>query len=94
MRRTPNHAAQQPHTCPSVTLALHDGTERAYRLDDPGACPHSGTANTVRSAYEPRVHLAYLLACQGHDPGRLADFADLPLAAAHRITEAARGPRA
>ncbi|MFD7906620.1 hypothetical protein ACFV4F_23055 [Kitasatospora sp. NPDC059722] len=78
------------HTCPRVALALHDGVERAYRLDDPGSCPHSGTADTAASAYEPRVHLAYLLARQGHRADWLARFADLPPAAAHRLTRAAR----
>ncbi|MGA5817634.1 hypothetical protein ACPC54_07215 [Kitasatospora sp. NPDC094028] len=73
------------HRCPSVRLALHDGVEREYRLDDPGSCPHSGTPNTPASAYEPRVHLAYLLACQGHRPDWLADFAELPPAAARRL---------
>ncbi|MBV2156536.1 hypothetical protein [Kitasatospora sp. SUK 42] len=77
------------HRCPSVRLALHDGVERDYRLDDPGACPRSGTPNTLASAYEPRVHLAYLLARQGHRPDWLARFADLPPAAAHRLTRAA-----
>ncbi|MET9183231.1 hypothetical protein ABZX88_34225 [Kitasatospora aureofaciens] len=77
------------HRCPSVRLALHDGVERAYRLDDPGDCPLSGTPNTPASAYEPRVHLAYLLARQGHRPDWLARFADLPPAAAHRLAHAA-----
>ncbi|MCC9307760.1 hypothetical protein LN042_11755 [Kitasatospora sp. RB6PN24] len=74
------------HHCPSVRLALHDGVTREYRLDDPGACPRSGSANSTASAYEPRVHLAYLLARQGHDPLWLAEFADLPLAAAERLS--------
>ncbi|MFB7911033.1 hypothetical protein [Kitasatospora sp. NPDC056076] len=82
------------HHCPSVRLALHDGVERAYRLDDPGSCPRSGTRNTPASAYEPRVHLAYLLARQGHRPDWLARFADLPPAAAHRIALAAARHRA
>ncbi|MEU6972661.1 hypothetical protein AB0A71_34075 [Kitasatospora aureofaciens] len=77
------------HRCPTVRLALHDGVERAYRLDDPGACPLSGAPNTPASAYEPRVHLAYLLARQGHRPDWLARFADLPPAAAHRLAHAA-----
>ncbi|GAA2276252.1 MULTISPECIES: hypothetical protein [Kitasatospora] len=90
MRHTQQHSATRPpHTCPRVTLALHDGIERAYRLDDPSACPRSGTTNTTGSAYEPRVHPAYLLARQGHHPGWFAHFADLPLPAAHRITAAA-----
>ncbi|MFF2073833.1 hypothetical protein ACFVXG_03660 [Kitasatospora sp. NPDC058162] len=88
MRTTPFHR------CPSVRLALHDGVERAYRLDDPGSCPHSGTRNTPASAYEPRVHLAYLLARQGHRPDWLARFADLPPAAAHRLAHAAAHHRA
>ncbi|WP_406194893.1 hypothetical protein OH807_06225 [Kitasatospora sp. NBC_01560] len=78
-----------PHVCPRVSLALDDGIERSYRLDDPGTCPYSGTPNTVASAYEPRVHLAYLLASQGHRPDWLARFANLPPAAAHRLTRAA-----
>ncbi|MFD9689193.1 hypothetical protein ACFXPX_21225 [Kitasatospora sp. NPDC059146] len=91
------------HHCPSVRLALHDGVERAYRLDDPGSCPRSGTRNTPASAYEPRVHLAYLLARQGHRPDWLAlpqppaggtPTADLPPAAAHRIALAAARHRA
>ncbi|MFD4395298.1 hypothetical protein [Kitasatospora sp. NPDC058397] len=77
------------HHCPRVRLALHDGVERNYRLDDPGVCPHSGTPNTRACAYEPRVHLAYLLARQGHRPDWLADFADLPPAAARRLSRAA-----
>ncbi|MFI9272144.1 hypothetical protein ACIGXM_15680 [Kitasatospora sp. NPDC052896] len=86
-------AARRPaHTCPRVTLALHDGLERAYRLDDPGTCPRSGTENTPASAYDPRVHLAYLLARQGHRASWLARYADLPLSAARRITEAAARP--
>ncbi|MGK4584011.1 hypothetical protein [Kitasatospora sp. HPMI-4] len=82
--------ARRAHSCPRLRLTLHDGAERAYRLDDPGTCPDSGTPNYADSAYEPRVHLAYLLARQGHHPGWLAHFADLPLPAAHRIAEAAR----
>ncbi|MFG2847243.1 hypothetical protein ACGF12_29330 [Kitasatospora sp. NPDC048296] len=82
------------HHCPSIRLALHDGVERAYRLDDPGACPRSGTPNSPASAYEPRVHLAYLLARQGHRPDWLAAFADLPPAAAHRLAHAAAHHRA
>ncbi|MER7845146.1 hypothetical protein ABTZ03_14515 [Kitasatospora sp. NPDC096077] len=87
---------QQPtfHRCPNIRLALHDGVERAYRLDDPGSCPYSGTANSPASAYEPRVHLAYLLARQGHRPDWLARFADLPPAAAHRLALAAAQHRA
>ncbi|MEV7189726.1 hypothetical protein [Kitasatospora sp. NPDC093102] len=87
MRTTPRHR------CPSVRLTLHDGVERAYRLDDPGICPRSGTPNTAASAYEPRVHLAYLLACQGHRPDWLAHSADLPEAAARILARAAIGHR-
>ncbi|MDH6580366.1 hypothetical protein [Kitasatospora sp. MAP5-34] len=83
-------ATRSAHSCPQVRLALHDGAEQAYRLDDPGTCPKSGATNTALSAYDPRVHLAYLLARQGHHPYWLAQFADLPLPAAHRIAEAAR----
>ncbi|MDH6137917.1 hypothetical protein P3T37_007355 [Kitasatospora sp. MAA4] len=85
--RTATH--RQRHTCPRVTLALHDGIEHAYRLDAPGTCPHSGTANSKASACEPRVHLAFLLARQGHQATWLADFADLPLPAARRLARAA-----
>ncbi|MDH6129525.1 hypothetical protein [Kitasatospora sp. GP82] len=84
-----NGAARRAHSCPRLRLTLHDGTERAYRLDDPGSCPDSGTPNRADSAYEPRVHLAYLLARQGHHAAWLAHFADLPLPAARRIAEAA-----
>ncbi|MEU1289695.1 hypothetical protein [Kitasatospora sp. NPDC005856] len=92
--RTSQNQHRQHHRCPRVRLALHDGVTRAYRLDDPGTCPHSGSANTQASAYEPRVHLAYLLARQGHRAAWLAQFADLPLAAAHRVTRAAARPSA
>ncbi|MEV7602525.1 hypothetical protein AB0O91_34650 [Kitasatospora sp. NPDC089797] len=98
MRTTRIHEVPLPrpafHRCPSVRLTLHDGVERAYRLDDPGTCPYSGTANSPASAYEPRVHLAYLLARQGHRPAWLARFADLPPAAAHRLALAAARHRA
>ncbi|MFE9574121.1 hypothetical protein ACFYMW_37305 [Streptomyces sp. NPDC006692] len=80
-RRTPAGCA-----CPSLPLTLFDGTPRTYLLDDPAAChgPHARHA-----AYHPRVHLAYLLARQGHEAPWLAQFTDLPLAAAQRITRAA-----
>ncbi|GAA2752733.1 hypothetical protein GCM10010440_69970 [Kitasatospora cinereorecta] len=73
------------HVCPSVRLVLHDGVARSCRLDDPGSCPFSGSADTTASAYEPRVHLAYLLARQGHGPAWIARFADLPPAAAFHV---------
>ncbi|MER6046602.1 hypothetical protein ABT168_03870 [Streptomyces sp. NPDC001793] len=50
------------HACPRVQLALYDGTERDYLLDGPSNCPRDPHAT-----YEPRVHLAYVLARQGHD---------------------------
>ncbi|MEU2872018.1 hypothetical protein ABZ769_22860 [Streptomyces olivoreticuli] len=78
------HTAE--HACPRVHLSLSDGAGRDYLLDDPGACPRPGTA---RAVYDPRVHLAYILARQGHDAHWLARFADLPLPAAHRIVAAA-----
>ncbi|AJC61703.1 hypothetical protein [Streptomyces sp. 769] len=74
------------HICPRVHLALYDGTERDYLLDGPSTCP---CPRDPHARYEPRVHLAYLLAQQGHDAHWLARFADLPLPAAERITEAA-----
>ncbi|MFJ8314159.1 MULTISPECIES: hypothetical protein [unclassified Streptomyces] len=72
--------------CPSLPLTLFDGTTRTYLLDDPAACagPHARHA-----AYHPRVHLAYLLARQGREARWLAQFTDLPLAAAQRISRAA-----
>lgn len=76
--------------CPRVRLALHDGTERTYLLHDPRTCPRDIDRHTA--AYDQRVHLAYVLAQQGHDARWLADFADLPLPAAQRITEAAAHP--
>ncbi|MFF2807261.1 hypothetical protein ACFVT2_08750 [Streptomyces sp. NPDC058000] len=85
---TDNRTAPHPtsHDCPRVQLALHDGTERNYLLDSPSTCPRP---RGPHARYEPRVHLAYLLARQGHDAYWLAGFADLPLPAAERITEAA-----
>ncbi|MFI9724208.1 hypothetical protein ACIHFE_31960 [Streptomyces sp. NPDC052396] len=74
-----------PHTCPRVRLALHDGPERAYLLHDPRTCPTAAPG----MAYDRRVHLAYVLAGQGHHARWLAQFAALPLAAAQRIAEAA-----
>ncbi|MEU8579369.1 hypothetical protein [Streptomyces abikoensis] len=85
------HAAERPgphtgHDCPRVRLALRDGTEREYLLDDPSTCPWP---EAPHAAYDPYVHLAYILARQGCDAHWLARFADLPLPAAQRITEAA-----
>ncbi|WP_274918665.1 hypothetical protein [Streptomyces sp. WZ-12] len=77
------------HSCPHLQLTLHDGTERDYLLDSPNTCP-SPTGPCAR--YEPRIHLAYLLAQQGHDAHWLAHYADLPLSAAERITAAATTP--
>ncbi|MFE3646704.1 hypothetical protein ACFXO2_02460 [Streptomyces sp. NPDC059152] len=74
------------HICPRVRLTLHDGTERDYLLDGPSSCPRP---RGPHATYEPRVHLAYVLARQGHDTCWLARFADLPLPAAERVTEAA-----
>ncbi|MFB6603516.1 hypothetical protein ACFCXR_02725 [Streptomyces noursei] len=74
------------HICPRVQLVLKDGTEREYLLDGPSTCP---LPRDPHARYEPRVHLAYLLAQQGHDAHWLARFADLPLPAADRLTEAA-----
>ncbi|WEB43616.1 hypothetical protein MOV08_32960 [Streptomyces yunnanensis] len=73
------------HICPRVRLALYDGTERDYLLDVPSTCPHP---QGPHARYEPRVHLAYVLARQGHGAHWLARFTDLPLPAAERITEA------
>lgn len=73
-------------TGPCVSLTLHDGTERLYLLDDPDGHPATGDRHAV---YDPYVHLAYLLARQGHDARWLARFTDLPLAAARHITDAA-----
>ncbi|MGW1198279.1 hypothetical protein ACWD4B_20935 [Streptomyces sp. NPDC002536] len=78
--------------CPRVSLTLQDGTERPYLLDDPGSEPRP--EGEPRAAYEPRVHLAYILARQGHSARWLARFADLPLPAAHRIAQAAAPPAA
>ncbi len=71
---------------PSGRLTLGDGTERLYLLDDPDGYP----AAMVRCAvYDPYVHLAYLLACQGHGASWLARFTGLPLTATVTITEVA-----
>ncbi|MER6046276.1 hypothetical protein ABT168_02090 [Streptomyces sp. NPDC001793] len=74
------------HICPRIRLTLHDGTERDYLLDGPSSCPRP---QGPHATYEPRVHLAYVLARQGHGTRWLARFADLPLPAAERVTEAA-----
>ncbi|MFF2807259.1 hypothetical protein ACFVT2_08740 [Streptomyces sp. NPDC058000] len=71
---------------PRVHLALHDGVERLYLLDDPEDYPASTRRNAV---YDPYVHLAYILARQGHEAPWIAGFADLPLPAAHHITATA-----
>ncbi|KOU38094.1 hypothetical protein ADK54_30025 [Streptomyces sp. WM6378] len=72
--------------CPSLPLTLFDGTPRTYLLNDPADCtgPHARHA-----AYHPRVHLAYLLARQGREARWVAQFTDLPLTAAQRISRAA-----
>ncbi|MFE5868871.1 hypothetical protein ACFQ6V_09475 [Streptomyces roseifaciens] len=62
------------------------GAERDYLLDDPDTCT---SPEATRAAYDPYVHLAYILARQGYDADWLARFVSLPLPAAHRITEAA-----
>ncbi|MFK0292726.1 hypothetical protein ACIQU6_19910 [Streptomyces sp. NPDC090442] len=77
------------HHCPHLRLALHDGTERDYLLGGPSTC---SSPTGPCATYEPRVHLAYLLAHQGHDAHWLAHHADLPLPAAERIADAATTP--
>ncbi|MEU7169416.1 hypothetical protein AB0A70_32970 [Streptomyces morookaense] len=78
--------------CPFVLpLTLRDGAERLYLLDDPAEHRDAGTRDAV---YDPYVHLAYLLARQGHDARWLARFTDLPLAATHHIADAAALSRA
>ncbi|MEV5508271.1 hypothetical protein [Streptomyces orinoci] len=74
------------YACPHVNLVLDDGPERTYRLDDPSTCPRPYAAH---AAYDPRVHLAYILAQQGHDAHWLSRFTGLPLPAARRIAGAA-----
>ncbi|QHC27454.1 hypothetical protein GR130_38660 [Streptomyces sp. GS7] len=69
-----------------MQLALYDGAEWDYLLDGPSTCPGPRGPHVT---YEPRVHLAYVLARQGHDAHWLARFTDLPLPAAERIAEAA-----
>ncbi|GAA2673858.1 hypothetical protein [Streptomyces lunalinharesii] len=92
LRRRRDTASHRPgpyavgHVCPRVRLTLHDGTERDYLLDGPSSCPHPWGPH---AAYEPRVHLAHVLARQGYDARWLAGFADLPLPAAERIAESA-----
>ncbi|MFF4185302.1 hypothetical protein ACFYZ9_19085 [Streptomyces sp. NPDC001691] len=81
-------AAPAGCACPSLPLTLFDGIPRTYLLDDPVACPGP---HARHAAYHPRVHLAYLLAQQGRDSCWLAQFTDLPPAAAHRISRAATG---
>ncbi|AEW98687.1 hypothetical protein [Streptantibioticus cattleyicolor] len=75
---------------PTLRLTLHDGAERSYLLDDPLTVPTA--AVPPQAVYEPRVHIAYLLARQGHHADWLARFTDLPYSAAHRITQAATPP--
>ncbi|OLZ65315.1 hypothetical protein AV521_31980 [Streptomyces sp. IMTB 2501] len=72
--------------CPSIRLTLDDGVERTYLLDLL-AC-----AGTGCGTYEPRVHLAHILARQGHRPDWLAEFTGLPPAAARCIADAAAHP--
>ncbi|RLU81838.1 hypothetical protein CTZ27_31650 [Streptomyces griseocarneus] len=74
-----------------MSLALGDGPERTYRLDDPGSCSRPYAAH---AAYDPWVHLAYILAQQGRDAYWLSRFTGLPLSAAHRIAGAAALSRA
>ncbi|MFI9719821.1 hypothetical protein ACIHFE_09225 [Streptomyces sp. NPDC052396] len=69
-----------------MNLVLGDGPERTYRLDDPSTCPRPYAAH---AAYDPRVHLTYILAQQGHDAHWLSRFTGLPLPAARRIAGAA-----
>lgn len=69
----------------TVRLALSDGVERDYLLDTP-ASPTNALGGPV---YDRLVHAAYVLARQGYDAHWLTRFAQLPSAAAHRITEAA-----
>jgi hypothetical protein len=68
-----------------LRLALTDGTERPYLIEDP--TPEALAAGAV---YDPWVHLAHLLAQQGHDADWLTRFTGLPPAAVRRISEAAR----
>ncbi|MFG2147171.1 hypothetical protein ACGFRG_23670 [Streptomyces sp. NPDC048696] len=70
-----------------LRLILADETERPYLLDEP--VPSARTADTD-PVHDPRVHLAYLLAQQGHDADWLARFTGLPPVAAREITAAAR----
>lgn len=84
--RSAPRATHHNHLCRHLQLALHDGVEQDYLLDVPSTCP-SPSGPCAR--YEPRVHLAYLLAHQGHDAHWLARYADLPLVAAERIADAA-----
>ncbi|MCC3769286.1 hypothetical protein K6I34_001399 [Streptomyces sp. UNOC14_S4] len=79
------------YACPHVNLALGDGPERTYRLDDPSTCSRPYAAH---AAYDPRVHLAYILAQQGRDTHWLSRFTGLPLPAAYRIAGAAALSRA
>ncbi|MGW1195684.1 hypothetical protein ACWD4B_07440 [Streptomyces sp. NPDC002536] len=79
-------------TGPYVTLTLHDGAERLYLLDDPD--DRQATAGARHAVYDPYVHLAYLLARQGHDARWLARFTDLPLAATRHIADTAALSRA
>ncbi|MGA5130074.1 hypothetical protein ACPCTO_09745 [Streptomyces olivoreticuli] len=86
-----HHADPAEHVCLHVSLILGDGPERDYRLDDSSTCPRPYAAH---AAYDPRVHIAYILARQGHDAHWLARFTGLPLPAAYRIAGAAALSRA
>jgi hypothetical protein len=72
--------------CRHVRLTLDDGVERAYLLD-----LHICTGSEC-GTYEPRVHLAHILAQQGHRSVWIAEFTGLPPAAAVRIADAAARP--
>ncbi|OIJ86756.1 hypothetical protein [Streptomyces monashensis] len=88
--RLPDHLAPAPHpsdhACSGVRLTLDDGVERTYLLDLL-AC-----AGKRCGTYEARVHLAHILARQGHRAAWLAEFTGLPLTAAQRITDLAAQP--
>ncbi|WP_369393164.1 hypothetical protein AB5J72_40620 [Streptomyces sp. CG1] len=88
--RLPDHLTPAPHPpghgCPGVRLTLDDGVDRTYLLDLL-AC-----AGSRCGTYEPRVHLAHILARQGHRAAWLAEFTRLPLTAAQHITHLAEQP--